>query len=134
MKDLTIGQVATRTGLAASAIRYYERMGIVPKPYRLNGRRLYDEKWMNSLGFTMLTLNAGFRIGEIQKIMELQKADAPSRFLKSLVDQKIEELDEQMKQIKQTKKLLKMVSSCGCNSIEQCGELALKNTICGQDD
>lgn len=134
MKDFSIGQVARRTGLAPSAIRYYESMGIVPKPYRLNGRRLYDEKWMNNLGFTMLALDAGFRIGEIQKIMEKQKTDAPSHFLKSLTDHKIDELNAQIKQIEQTKILLKMVSSCGCNSIEQCGELALKNNVCNAND
>ncbi|MBL1240516.1 MAG: MerR family transcriptional regulator [OCS116 cluster bacterium] len=130
MKDFGIGEVAARTGLATSAIRYYERMCIVPKPYRLNGRRLYDDKWMNALGFTMLVLDAGFSIREIQKITQAQKTDAPSAFLNRLADQKMNQLDEQIKQIEQTKTLLKMVSSCGCNSIEQCGELALNKTIC----
>lgn len=114
MKDFTIGEVATRTGLAASAIRFYERMGIVPKPYRLNGRRLHDDKWMNNLGFAMLVLDAGFSIREIQDIMQTQKNDALSQFLNSLADQKINQLDKEMKQIEQTKTLLKMVSSCGC--------------------
>lgn len=130
MTDFNIGEVAQRTGLAASAIRYYERMGIVPKPYRLNGRRLYDDKWMNALGFTMLVLDAGFSIREVQKIMLAQKNDAPSQFLNKLADQKIKRLDAEIQQIEQTKTLLKMVSSCGCDSIEQCGELALKKTVC----
>lgn len=130
MKDFTIGEVAKRTGLAASAIRYYESVGIVPKPYRHNGRRLYDDKWMNKLGFTLLTLEAGFSIAEIHKIMVKQQTDVPSQFLKSLTDQKVDELNEQIKTIERTKTLLKMVSSCGCSSIEQCEELSLKNTVC----
>lgn len=130
MKDFTIGNVALRSGLAASTIRYYESMGIVPKPYRQNGRRLYDEKWMNNLGFTMLALDAGFSIAEVKQMLPQQANQPPSEILKHMADQKINELDAQIKQIEQMKKLLNMVSSCGCGSIEECGELALQNKDC----
>ena len=38
---MLIGDVARRAGLQTSAIRYYEAAGVLPKPQRLNGRRLY---------------------------------------------------------------------------------------------
>ena len=43
MKELTIGEVARRAGVHTSAIRYYESVGLLPPPKRLNGRRRYDE-------------------------------------------------------------------------------------------
>lgn len=130
MKDFTIGHVATRTGLAASTIRYYETMGIVPKPYRVNGRRVYDEKWMNNLGFTILALESGFSIAEVKNMLPQTTGQPPSKVLNQMADDKIVELDEQIKKIERRKALLKMVSTCGCCSIEKCGELMLKNKEC----
>lgn len=134
MRDLSIGQVAAKTGLNASAIRYYEMMGIVPKPYRLNGRRVFDEKWLNNLGFTMLALDAGFRIAEIQQMMAEPPDTPPSTLFKTMADDKIAELDAQIKHIEQMKKLLNMVSSCGCESVEYCGELALNKLYRQKND
>ncbi len=42
MPDLTIGDVARRSGLRPSALRYYEEAGLLPAPARVNGRRRYD--------------------------------------------------------------------------------------------
>ena len=42
MKALSIGEVARRTGVRTSAIRYYEDAGILPKPARSSGHRRYD--------------------------------------------------------------------------------------------
>jgi hypothetical protein len=39
---VTIGEVARKAGLQASAIRYYERLGLLPRPARIGGRRSYD--------------------------------------------------------------------------------------------
>jgi len=41
--NLSIGEVARRSGVRTSAIRYYEKVGLLPKASRVNGRRLYDE-------------------------------------------------------------------------------------------
>jgi DNA-binding transcriptional MerR regulator len=38
---VTIGELARRAGVAASAVRYYERMALLPVPARQNGRRVY---------------------------------------------------------------------------------------------
>ncbi len=43
MPDLSIGEIAGRAGIRPSAIRYYERVGLLPKPPRARGRRRYDE-------------------------------------------------------------------------------------------
>ena len=48
MANITIGEVARRTGLRASAIRYYEKIGLLPKTQRISGRRRYEPGVFNS--------------------------------------------------------------------------------------
>ena len=46
---ILIGQVAKESGLAASAIRFYEQSGVLPKPVRVGGRRQYDPSILERL-------------------------------------------------------------------------------------
>jgi MerR family redox-sensitive transcriptional activator SoxR len=48
--ELTIGEVARRAGVATSSIRYYERIGLLPKPDRAQGQRRYDTRDPTSSG------------------------------------------------------------------------------------
>ena len=49
MKGITIGEVARRTNVRASAIRYYERVGSLPEPVRVHGRRSYEQEVIGQL-------------------------------------------------------------------------------------
>src|SRR5262245_7921784 len=69
MTTLSIGQVASRASVRASAIRYYESEGLLPKPARKGGRRVYDASVLDHLLFVRLALQAGFRIGEIKPMV-----------------------------------------------------------------
>src|SRR5581483_11140669 len=66
MEELTIGEVARRTGLQTSAIRYYESVGVLPPSRRVNERRRYDSSIFQRLGIIQLARQAGFRISELQ--------------------------------------------------------------------
>ena len=122
-----IGTVASRTGLAASAIRYYESVGVVPKPHRVSGRRVYDESWMKWLGLVLLAQDAGFSIAEIRDLVTPFEQDKrPTMCCQKAADHKIRELDEQMARIRKMKKVLAMMSSCGCRTAGDCGEAALQ--------
>src|SRR5262245_66529242 len=46
MAGMSIGEVARKMGLRSSAIRYYERLGLLPKAPRVSGRRRYDERML----------------------------------------------------------------------------------------
>jgi MerR family redox-sensitive transcriptional activator SoxR len=47
MANMTIGEVANRAGLQASAIRYYEKIGLLPKTQRIGGQRRYETGVLN---------------------------------------------------------------------------------------
>ena len=44
MEGITIGEVARRANVRASAIRYYEQVGLLPEPVRVHGRRRYEQQ------------------------------------------------------------------------------------------
>ena len=64
MRELSIGQVARAAGIAASALRYYEKASLVPPPPRKSRQRRYDESIFGRLELIRLALDAGFTIRE----------------------------------------------------------------------
>src|SRR2546430_13021999 len=64
MRELSIGEVAREAGLSASALRYYERAGLLPAPPRRSRQRRYTEAVFGRISLIRLTLEAGFTIGE----------------------------------------------------------------------
>ena len=64
-----IGEVARRTGLAASAIRYYEREGLIPKADRRGNARVYGVENFDRLSLIELAKSAGFTISETRRLV-----------------------------------------------------------------
>ncbi len=58
---MKIGELAQRAGVAASAIRYYEQLGLLPKPVRgVNGYRVYSDSALERLHLIQIGQNLGF--------------------------------------------------------------------------
>ncbi|MFI6983802.1 MerR family transcriptional regulator [Embleya sp. NPDC050154] len=74
-KDLTIGQVATRTGLSIDTLRFYEREGILANPVRRDpgGRRLYAEHDIAWLNMCVILRGSGMPIPAIRHYTELAR-------------------------------------------------------------
>ncbi len=68
MATITIGEVARRAGLQASAIRYYEKIDLLPKTQRMRGQRCYEPGVLNHLAVIDVAKRAGFRIDEIRHL------------------------------------------------------------------
>ena len=68
MATITIGEVARRAGLQTSAIRYYEKIGLLPKTQRVGGQRRYDTGVLNYLEVIDVAKRAGFRMDEIRHL------------------------------------------------------------------
>src|SRR5215203_2359679 len=66
---LTIGQVARQAGLATSAIRYYESIGLLPEPERLSGQRRYAPDVLRRLGAIDVAKQAGFTLEETRALL-----------------------------------------------------------------
>src|SRR5215207_3995394 len=66
---LTIGELAQRTGVARSALRYYEELDILQPHDRRSGQRRYDEAAVALVGAILLLREVGFSLNEIRQIM-----------------------------------------------------------------
>ncbi|MEX0632353.1 MerR family transcriptional regulator [Serratia ureilytica] len=72
---MKIGELAQRAGVAASAIRYYEQLGLLPKPVRgVNGYRVYSDSALERLHLIQIGQNLGFSLQAIQRVLALQGA------------------------------------------------------------
>ncbi|MEU0091560.1 MerR family transcriptional regulator [Kribbella sp. NPDC006257] len=102
--DLSIGQVAERTGLSVHALRFYEREGILAEPVRreANGRRVYSEDDVDWLDMCIKFRSSGMPLDTIRKYTELIR-QGPGNELERLellrshqqhVAEQIEELKE----------------------------------------
>lgn len=115
---LPIGEIAMRAGLRTSAVRYYERLGLLPAPERRNGRRQYVESVMDRLAVIRFARETGFTLREIRELL----AGRPySSRLRRMAGAKVVELDEQIARARAMQAVLKMALGCNCLSMEECG-------------
>jgi DNA-binding transcriptional MerR regulator len=63
---LSTGEVAQRSGKTASTIRYYEEIGLVPAPHRIEGRRRYQPEFLRTLAVIDSAQRAGPTLDEIR--------------------------------------------------------------------
>ena len=118
---MTIGEVAKRAGLRASAIRYYERVGLLPKPARFGGQRRYDGGILARLAVLERAKNCGFTLDEVRQLFNDQ--GLPSERWQRVAQTKIVELDALAARIGQMKELLER--RCQCADLDECGRRIL---------
>lgn len=123
---LTIGQVASQTGLRVSAIRYYESRGLLPKAPRAGGKRIYPPSIVQRLAVIEVAKIAGFNLDEIRATLSGPDEGEPGARWKTFARNKRGELDEEMRRLKMSKYVLKKMSACACASIEDCGRAFLE--------
>lgn len=123
MPLLTISQVARRVGLRPSAIRYYERIGVIAPAHRIGGQRRYDENALYRLAALQRARQIGFTLDEIRHLFfGFRNGTTPSQRWKKVSQRKLEELRQLMKGIKAMQTLLQNQGKCRCTSLEQCGK------------
>jgi MerR family redox-sensitive transcriptional activator SoxR len=121
---LTISKVARQVGLQASAIRYYESIGLLPRALRVNGQRRYDETAIHQLAIIHRARQMGFTLSEIRHLFfGFRRVTRASERWRNLCRRKLTELDRSVDAIKALQNLLKrMMKNCGCETLDQCGK------------
>jgi MerR family transcriptional regulator, redox-sensitive transcriptional activator SoxR len=115
---LTIGDVAREAGVAATTLRYYEQIGLVPAPTRVGGQRRYDGSVLARLEVIRLCKSAGFALEEIQLLFA---DDAPGRpASRALAEAKLAEIDAQMASLARARVVIEWGMRCTCPSIDAC--------------
>jgi MerR family transcriptional regulator, redox-sensitive transcriptional activator SoxR len=128
MKPMTIGDVARRAGVRSSAIRFYERSGVLPPARRASGQRRYDEAVLKQLAVVILAREAGFTIREIRALFRDFSPDtSASTRWRSIAAGKLDELDAVLRRTKLMRSVVGTMMECRCQTLEVCGETILRH-------
>lgn len=114
---ITIGEVAKRAGLRPSAIRYYEKAGLLPKPARSGGQRRYDESIVGRLAILQRAKECGMTLEEVRGLFNDQ--GRPSERWQRVAQKKIVEFDAMIERIAIMRDLLQR--RCQCADLDECG-------------
>lgn len=101
IEKMTRGELATRTGISAAAIRYYEEQGILPAPPRTsNGYRMYTGDYLVKLKFIKDAKSLGYSLKEIQTTLQMLQRDMDKDMLKHLVSGKITAIEHKIQRLR----------------------------------
>jgi len=119
---LTIGQVAEKAGVNSSAIRYYERVGVLPEPERRSGQRRYGEETVRRLGVIDVAKRAGFTLDDARLLLATGGDGAPAHEqVRQLAQRKLPEVEALIARAEAMKRWLTTATSCNCQTLDVCG-------------
>ncbi|MDT0466421.1 MerR family transcriptional regulator [Streptomyces gibsoniae] len=114
---LDIAEVAQRTRLAPSALRFYEKKGLIAAAGRNGLRRTYDPDVLERLALITCARSAGFSIAEIERFLVARPSDADLRARMAI---KARDLDEQIGQLTRLRDSLRHAAVCDHEPIVDC--------------
>jgi len=118
---MKIGELAVRARLNSSAIRYYERIGLLPIAQRQGNQRRYSAEALNRISLIRFASEMGFTLSEIKLFLSGIKEDAPvGPRWKKLARRKLSEVQEAIDRSRRLKSLLEHLLHCRCASLEIC--------------
>lgn len=105
---LTIGEVAERAQVATSAVRYYERKGLLSPDGRKSGQRRYRSETLRRLVFIRMLQEAGLALDEIHQILEA----ATEKEWKAIAQSRLQVLDQQIGRLEHARNVLSAALMC----------------------
>ena len=118
---LTIGEVAGLAGKSPSAIRYYEQIGLLPEPERVNGRRRYDAGIVRTLAVIETGQRAGLALDEIKLLLSASPDDAAAiDRLREVANRKLPEIVALIERSELVRGWLECAARCECPNLDEC--------------
>jgi DNA-binding transcriptional MerR regulator len=113
MDNFRIGELATRSGVSVDAVRYYERLRLLPRARRISGGfRLFGPESVERVQFIKQAQELGLTLDEIKGLLATGGAEE-CRKVRNLLSKKISELDGQMTAMKDFRRTLaRHLSAC----------------------
>ncbi len=118
---MKIGQLAARAGLNPSAIRYYEKLGLLAPPQRVGGQRRYPSDALDRVLLIRFATDMGFTLAEIKLFLNGLRDNTPvGPRWKKLATRKLHEVEQNIARSLQLKSLLQGLLHCHCPSLQFC--------------
>lgn len=120
---MLIGVLSKRTGCDIETIRYYERIGVMPKPPRTEGgHRVFSEDHLKRLTFIRRSRELGFTLVQVRDLLGLVDGnDYTCDEVKAIAVEHVDEVRQKIADLKKLKRVLDdMVSQCDRGDIPDC--------------
>ncbi|HEY0637101.1 MAG TPA: redox-sensitive transcriptional activator SoxR [Pseudonocardiaceae bacterium] len=119
---LTVGEVAQRSGFAPSALRYYERLGLLVAARTAGGQRRYERNVLRRLAFIRAARNVGLSLEEVSAALaELPDGRTPTKADWTRLSRRWRRrLDAQIAALEKLRDGLDSCIGCGCLSLRRC--------------
>ena len=138
MTTLTIGKLAKAAGVKVPTIRFYEEIGLLPKPDRTaSDRRIYDGLAERRLGFIKHARQLGFSIEAIRDLLDLSDhPERPCEHANRLAADQLREVETKIRQLDALRLELRRMVDAACNGqASDCRviEVLSDHSLCGSD-
>lgn len=117
---LTIGKLAAAASVNASAVRYYERRGLMPKPDRISGQRRYGPDAIARLRTIRAAQHAGLSLEEIARLLAGADDGESAEALRELAERKLPDVKALIERAQTMKGWLELAAECRCASLDIC--------------
>jgi MerR family transcriptional regulator, mercuric resistance operon regulatory protein len=127
----TIGDLARRIGVNIETIRYYERVGLMPRPKRTSGGlRSYDESDLRRLGFIRKARELGFHIEDTRALLALRGADEACGDVRVIAQRHLEKVRAEMRRASDVERILSAaVGGCAGGPAGDCNVLKILEPV-----
>lgn len=116
---LDIAEVATRSGLASSALRFYERRGLISSGERNGLRRTYEPEVLERLALISCAKAAGFTLAQIERFLAATPDDTA---LRARMAEKARQVDEEIARLTRMRDSLTHAVTCTHTPLVECPE------------
>jgi MerR family transcriptional regulator, redox-sensitive transcriptional activator SoxR len=119
---VTIGEFAQRAGVAASALRYYEQLGLISSERTAGGQRRYPRVMLRRVAFIRAAQTVGLSLAEVRTALaKLPDERTPNKADWNKVSATwIRHVDERISELEQLRATLNSCVGCGCLSLRTC--------------
>lgn len=119
---VTIGELARRAGVATSALRYYEQLGLISSERTPGGQRRYARAMLRRVAFVRAAQTVGLSLDEVRAALALLPDErTPNKADWNKVSATwIRRIDERIAELKRLRQTLNSCVGCGCLSLRTC--------------
>ncbi len=124
-----IGDLSEKTGISTEAIRYYERIGLIPEPQRAdNGYRVYTQPDVERLNFIRRARALDIALDEIDEILAFRERDEPPcSHVMMVMERRIEEIENRIRDLQKMRDEIKHLHEAG-KQLPQ--DVQMKTCVC----
>jgi MerR family redox-sensitive transcriptional activator SoxR len=124
-ETLSIGEVAAKAQVSVTAIRFYERRGLLAAAERAAGRRRFDPSVIRRLEIIGIAKRVGFSLDEVRALLASVEGGTPAHEpLRALATGKQAEVEAMLERATRMRDWLAAASACRCETLESCALFA----------